>query len=128
VEDAARINYKKEFEMFGKKDAVQNEVQKESEAKMYRQGDVLLVQVDGCPEDAKKLDHMTVAWGEATGHHHSFTKDVELREKNDMVWIVVDEPAELTHQEHATIVVDPGTYKYVRQREYAPRQNRWVLD
>lgn len=99
--------------------------------KTYRQGDVLLVQVKAYPEKAVKLDHATVALGEATGHHHTFTKNVELMELDEQVWVVADESAPLTHQEHATILVAPGIYEVRIQREYEPQEAqgfRNVLD
>ena len=97
-------------------------------AKMYRQGDVLLVKVESYPEEAEKLDHTTVAYGEATGHHHTFERGAELMELDDMVWVVAEEPAPLTHQEHDTIIVDPGIYEVKHQREYTPQEVRRVID
>ena len=44
-----------------------------------------------------------------------------------------DAPVSLVHEEHATLEVDPGVYRVVRQREYRPtpldeREWDWVND
>ena len=97
--------------------------------KLYRQGDVLLVRVDEYPKEAKKLDTLTVALGEVTGHHHTFKRGVEVMEVNGDMWVVAEEEAELEHQEHSTIIVDPGIYKVRIQREYEPKEgSRRVFD
>ena len=96
--------------------------------KQYRQGDVYLKEVVSFPEDANKLDHTTVALGEATGHHHTFTKNATLMEKDDVVWVVAHEQSPLEHQEHDTILVPPGIYEVAIQREYSPEEIRRVQD
>ena len=111
---------KKEFVEMSKKRSV---------PKLYRQGDVLLVRVDEYPKEAKKLDSLTIALGEVTGHHHTFKKGVEVMEVNGDMWVVAEEEAELEHQEHSTIIVDPGIYKVRIQREYEPKKGqRRVFD
>ncbi len=102
---------------------------RKKKVKTYRQGDVLLVPVDEYPKEAKELAGVTVAFGEATGHHHTFEKGVALMELDEQVWVVASEPAPLVHQEHSTILVDPGIYEVRVQREYEPEQGqRRVLD
>jgi hypothetical protein len=52
--------------------------------KQYRQGDILIEDVDQLPADAKpqtRLRGLVVAQGEATGHHH-----VLLPSREDMDW------------------------------------------
>jgi hypothetical protein len=44
------------------------------------------------------------------------------------MFLRVAEPMPLKHQEHGTITVEPGVYRVVRQREYAPEAPRMVLD
>lgn len=107
---------------------------------MYRQGDVLLVAVKEIPKAAKpaKPDNgrWILAYGEVTGHHHSFTaeKGVELvtTEQADelRVWLSVTtaEPVPLIHQEHDTILIPPGEYRVLRQLEYSPEATRKVQD
>ena len=95
--------------------------------KIYRQGDVLLIEVfetleeRAIPLNAIKIEGTTIALGEVTGHHHTFeSQEVEVMEMGDLKWVVATEVAPLTHQEHATIMVDPGTYEVRIQREYEP--------
>ena len=90
---------------------------------MYRQGDVLLKQVTELPEGTRNINTTTIALGEATGHHHTFRNgQVQVLEANAILFAVVAEPSQLTHQEHDTITVPPGTYEVVRQREYTPQE------
>lgn len=45
------------------------------EGVMIQQGDVIVVRVLGIK--GKKLNHLTLAKGEATGHHHTITEGEE---------------------------------------------------
>jgi hypothetical protein len=91
---------------------------------MFRQGDVLLVPVTEMPhgqvveaEDGR----LVLARGEATGHHHSVAvEDGELVDTAEGVFLRIMAPTPLEHQEHAPITLEPGTYRVLRQREYAP--------
>jgi hypothetical protein len=117
--------------------------------KAYRQGDVLLIAVsqDDVPTNTKEIrrDHgkAILAHGEVTGHHHAILDpDAELvgvpgdgqklvtADQAASLYLLVHgtSPVALTHQEHATITIDPGTYRVVRQREYTPEQIRRVVD
>jgi hypothetical protein len=100
--------------------------------KSYRQGDVLLVQIKSIPQSATpkaKTGRIVLAEGEATGHAHTIDdRDAtELISEAERI-INVTKSTPLTHQEHATIVIDPGVYKIVRQREYTPEGLRNVAD
>lgn len=97
------------------------------------QGDVLLTMVDGLPKDAViSKEKRTLALGEATGHHHSFKRDVEIYEvKNDpRKWVLLKEAEILEHQEHGAITLEPGWYVYDPQVELDPFTglSRRVLD
>lgn len=101
-----------------------------------RQGDILLEQIDTgivrAPSNMTPINNSrTLALGEATGHHHSFTNPQQqvllYRDaKNgkptepELVQVVSEEGATLTHQEHKAIHVPQGTYKVVREQEYNP--------
>ena len=45
-----------------------------------------------------------------------------------MFLTVTGEAAAVTHDEHATIMLPPGAYRVIRQREYAPEEVRYVAD
>jgi len=97
---------------------------------MYRQGDVLLVRVDALPHDLAEIPRdrgeVVLAYGEVTGHKHAIKKP-SVRFLSDKQsadrFLDVPEPAELKHEEHATIQVPPGKYKVVQQVEYKPDVN-----
>lgn len=102
---------------------------------IYRQGDVLLLRVAAVPASAKREKpkaRIILAEGEATGHHHS----VAVVDDTVSLWTNGEEErflkclneAVLEHQEHSPITIPPGTYRVVRQREYAPGAIRRVAD
>ena len=109
--------------------------------KPIRQGDVLLVPVSDAPKNTKPVPRdagrVILAYGEVTGHCHAIVD--EHAEMVEVVSNVVaqelylmvygDEVATLTHDEHAALTIDPGTYRVVYQREYvAPDIERRVTD
>ena len=100
---------------------------------MYRQGDVLIVPCE-IPSDAKpcRRKRIVLAEGEVTGHAHEIAvKDrPKVREygNDGTMYLKIAAPSELTHQEHSTITIPPGTYQVVRQREYSPEEIRRVQD
>lgn len=113
----------------------------------YRQGDLCLHPVADLPAGAKKVSKdsatyrtafprgdttLTLAYGEATGHHHSLmledTKDVELYEKDGTLYLRVLEAVPLKHQEHAEIQVKPRTYRIHLQVERWMDEIRRVSD
>lgn len=101
--------------------------------KHYRQGDILLVQVDNLPTGLSQEQHevdLVLAAGELTGHAHTVDLD------HGTIWCAGEEVrflealngAVLTHQEHAAIALDPGVYCIQHQREYHPEAIRRVAD
>lgn len=110
--------------------------------RQIRQGDVLLVRVDepaATVVDVPREDgRLVLAHGEATGHAHAIMDEaarlVSASEAQELYLIVHgDAPVSLVHEEHATLEVDPGVYRVVRQREYRPtpldeREWDWVND
>lgn len=98
-----------------------------------RQGDVLLTRIATIPADAKKQPaengRIILAYGEATGHHHSVDIDAADWWKNgDEQFVDVKVATQVVHQEHAPINLTPGRYKITRQREYSPEAIRNVAD
>ena len=94
---------------------------------MYRQGDLLIIQVDHIP---KKYHHSfsdILLEGEATGHAHRILNGQVYRQgwlsaRNDMgpFFIQTFDHALVIHEEHASIDIPKGFYRVVRQREYVP--------
>lgn len=103
--------------------------------KKYAQGDVLIIPVNSIPENVKPFERengdVILAHGEVTGHAHRI-KDKTVGawvDKDDKVWLdVKDLIAEVTHEEHGTIGLNPGKYMVVTQREYVARRPTRVLD
>lgn len=84
----------------------------------YQQGDVIIKKISQVK--GKKLNHLTLAEGEATGHHHTITEgETELYEEQGVLYLRVNsEKATLTHQEHKPIELPTGEYEIGRVREY----------
>lgn len=83
-----------------------------------QQGDVLIKKVSKV--EGKKLNHLTLATGEMTGHHHTITEgDAELYEQEGTLFLrVKSENATLTHQEHKEVIIPKGDYKIDIVQEY----------
>ncbi len=102
-----------------------------------RQGDVLLVR-DEVPSGMETIvvahDSVVLAYGEATGHAHVLQGSglTVLESEGGARYVQVPGGATLTHQEHSTLQVPPGTWRVVRQREYMPERGgtstRYVSD
>lgn len=99
-----------------------------------RQGDVLVSAIPALPAGltAKRPDagRLVLAYGEVTGHAHAIDATLgELFEDHDgALYLRLDAPAQLRHEEHAAIALQPGTYRVGYQREYAPEAIRRVVD
>ena len=102
------------------------------------QGDVAFVRVDKLPENAvltKEGRRVVVAHSE-TGHHHvAVAEKVRLYGVGDpMVCYLASEGAytdvvhEREHDQHEALRLPTGTWKVVRQREWAPEGWRRVED
>lgn len=98
---------------------------------MYRQGDLLIVQVTELPRDARVVDHGVLAHGEATGHMHTVLDGAEqlVARNGDQYVRVFAERADVVHQEHGPVhLPGPAIYRVIRQREYWPGSAQRVLD
>lgn len=107
--------------------------------KMYRQGDVLLVEHTDSLRSPVALPRengrIVLAHGEFTGHAHAISDMsagiVRDRRSGSRILQVVADSVNLRHEEHAPIKIPQGTYRIVRQREFvpeAPQKVRQVYD
>jgi hypothetical protein len=98
---------------------------------MFRQGDVLLVPIGpgevpatAVPAPRDRSGRLVLASGETTGHAHVISGDDVrvLADRDDVgrLFVQVDGHAWLTHEERAAVAVTAGSYRVVRQREFAP--------
>ena len=96
---------------------------------MKRQGDLLIIKVNGIPEDSKKQKSRILAEGEATGHMHELDLG-EVYEKGGVLyfWVPEGKTATLNHPEHGAMTFETGEYKVRKQREYIPDGWRYVAD
>lgn len=105
--------------------------------RIYRQGDVLVMQTPSIPNHLppvpRDTGRLVLAYGEVTGHAHVVHGPAELFAAADIAelddrFLRVEEAAELVHDEHSTITLPPGNYIIRQQREYAPEEIRAVAD
>lgn len=103
---------------------------KGGEKMFYQQGDVIIKKCKLIK--GRKLSHLTLAKGEATGHHHTITKGIaELYEHEGTLFLkVLDKEATLTHQEHSQIMLPKGDYEIniVQEFDHLEQEARNVAD
>lgn len=83
------------------------------------------------PKSAKRKPNNHLAEGEATGHYHAATApSVELFEYDGGLILAAPDGTEVTHQEHATILVPPGVWdrSIVREYDHFEEEIRDVVD
>ena len=85
---------------------------------MYIHGDIDIKPVSKIPRGSKIIGK-TVAEGETTGHKHSLKGSAQVLEYAGERYIQVLEPAQITHQEHKPIELNPGVYKIEIEKEYS---------
>lgn len=103
----------------------------------FRHGDVDGRRIDKLPEKVRKLPTKTVMYGEATGHHHTFSGQVVVYEPTEptfihigndksqvLKYVHVKEQATITHQEHPARDIMPGIYAITKEREFDPLEQQ----
>lgn len=89
-----------------------------------QQGDVIIRDVTGIPEGARRVDRtprgFILARGEATGHAHVIEDDIEMYEKDGVLYIRVDRQATVVHEEHGPVTLPKGVYSVNLVRQYDP--------
>lgn len=98
---------------------------------MYRQGDVLLIEVPSIPEGAKEVPRdgdLILQHGEVTGHAHRIpSRHAKIyHAETDRRFMKVggakskSEVVELNHEEHSTVIIPVGLYEVTIHAEYEP--------
>jgi hypothetical protein len=98
---------------------------------LFRHGDVMVMEVEAIPPEAKRRNHLVLAHGEVTGHSHRIAERgaAEVYELGGETFLrVTKEPATLIHDEHASISLPLGSYRFWKQREYSPEAIREIKD
>jgi len=82
------------------------------------------------PTKAKKTNEKVLALGEATGHKHTLVGQSLIFQDEETKYIQVNEPSQITHQEHKTVPLEVGEYVQVQEREFDAfaRRSRMVMD
>jgi hypothetical protein len=104
-----------------------------------RQGDVWVERItktNAIPKDAKPLalqgKRIILAAGEVTGHHHAIAIDertiCEAYEKDGKIYLHVEAPKDLVHEEHGHITLPAGYYESWIQREWDVFESRRAQD
>ena len=93
-----------------------------------RQGDVILKAIHRI--EGRKLNHLTLAEGEVTGHSHRIADgQAELYEQDGTLYLrVLSDTATLIHEEHNAVEIPQGNWMVRIQREYEPEGWRYVAD
>jgi hypothetical protein len=98
---------------------------------MWRQGDVLIAAIETVPDGAVRRQSSVLLEGELTGHAHRIEvpSTAELWEYNGQLYMkVLARTTTIVHDEHKPIMLNSGTYRVWRQREYSPNAIRYVSD
>lgn len=95
---------------------------------MARQGDVLVRKLTPGERQRARFQRVerengavVLAHGEATGHSHKIVEQtVEMYHdpKEGRLFVNIESPAHIVHEEHDTIKLEAGWYEVVRQREF----------
>jgi hypothetical protein len=98
---------------------------------VYQQGDVIISKYAEKIK-GKKLKHLVLAEGEATGHSHKIVSgDATLFLYNQQMFLkVYSESAKLIHEEHGKIEIPQGDYVITKVLEYDHflEESREVID
>jgi len=104
--------------------------------RLFAQGDILIEEISRAPTSARAGGHgranaTIIAEGEASGHCHRLTgefvfyrDDALARDIPDQLYLghirVGASKAQLSHEEHAMLALNPGVYRIRRQRQLEP--------
>ena len=93
----------------------------------YRQGDVLLQEIESIPITAVRQERdngrVILAYGEVTGHAHAVLEPTVTKLASGIAeYLDAPKGCTIGHEEHSAITVAPGQYQIIHQREYTPER------
>jgi len=95
----------------------------------YRQGDLLFLWQETRPAvDLNARQSLVIVAGEATGHAHRLQAGTILEAPDGTLFLDIPQTTQVVHEEHGPIILAPGLWLVVRQREYSPEAIRTVTD
>jgi len=111
---------------------------------LFAQGDILIEDLSSAPTSALGVGHRStksaiIAEGEASGHCHRligefvfYRDDALARDIPSQLYLghirVGGSKAQLLHEEHATLALNPGVYRVRRQRQLEPTDSALFED
>ncbi len=85
-------------------------------------GDVNLQRVASVPKGAKKVGRengrYVLMHGEISGHAHTIEDEIELFEKDGVLYMRNASDVEVTHEEHKPLEIPAGTWEVTPTHEY----------
>jgi len=97
--------------------------------RIYRQGDIVIREVRRLPADVRRQCSPVLAYGEKTGHSHRLKGPGQVWRQDTQLYLRLEHPSQIVHEEHRAITLSPGIYKVLGQREFvSPAEDRRVLD
>lgn len=89
-----------------------------------RHGDLILMPINELPDFDKLTEtgSTVLAVGETTGHKHQIRGSQVLvyEDEAQTKYVSIKGSAQLVHEEHNTIDLEPGVYKVINEREFDP--------
>jgi hypothetical protein len=93
---------------------------------VYRQGDIILEQVDFNIKDLElygRLISDRIEIRSENGHSH-IMRDVKLYRYSGRQLVVVEQPTPLVHEQHPTLIIRPSIYEIRFVRDWLLRESR----
>jgi hypothetical protein len=91
---------------------------------MIVQGDIFFTRTRKIPSGAKSLKRKErgyiITEGEATGHAHVVEDEVELYEKDGVLYMKTSKTIKVQHEEHKPVTLSEGIWKVGIVREFDP--------
>lgn len=103
----------------------------------WRHGDISGHRISALPDGLKEVAQngsFVLAEGETTGHKHCITATPKtmrvLQGPDGRFYLDIQDSAEISHEEHKTIFVQPGIYEVRHEQEYDwfAHKTRRVID
>jgi len=97
--------------------------------RLYRQGDIVIREVRRLPAGVQRQVSPVLAYGERTGHAHRLEGQGQIWRQDTELYLKLEQPSRVVHDEHEPITLPRGVYQVVAQREYvSPGEDRRVFD
>ena len=104
--------------------------------KIFDHGDVGIRQITEIPQNAEKVEHngsFVLAYGEVTGHKHLLQappNSLEIKKSPDGFYFSLSSVGSVSHEEHKTLTIPPGTYEvtFEREKDWFENAVRKVID